>query len=208
MPNTKQHLLPLAFALHPTFPRQHAASRQLRPANNMISPVQAPSQAHGIGLRRLPTELRYQIYRPVWEPRVIFLGDKTCYEFPDNLPGRSRCDTQRPPVTFHISYEAGEETLRHYHKYFIIAHDPSRRLKLYGYVNPHLDILHFDQSITPEHWSSYLFQDLELPLNFRIEPPITRPILRLSLSPSVPARDKKKKPTNMLRSGNSLTLGR
>ncbi|KAK0659789.1 hypothetical protein QBC41DRAFT_341256 [Cercophora samala] len=166
----------------------------------MVSPGEKPAADDDKGIYRLPIELRYQIYSSVWEPRTVILGKHT--DPSDNLPSVP-LGTQTPPVTLHLSHEAREETLKHYRK-FSFVRDPepfdegsSTRFELYGYVHPYLDTIHFHPSVVSNEWSSFMDRPLSLPIpvrypvpfTFDIEPPITRPLLRISFdSDLIPAR--------------------
>lgn len=147
----------------------------------MTSSIQPRSQTHGSDLHRLPIELRYHIYKLVWESRVVLWGTHTSFHFGSKSPG-DRYDTPKPPVTLYISHEARQETLRHYYRFSTTArpdrmYGPATNLDSYGYVNPYLDTIHCHPGGGPSG------QPLTLTLQFK--PRICDNLLRLSLSPDV-----------------------
>ncbi|KAK4203553.1 hypothetical protein QBC40DRAFT_346161 [Triangularia verruculosa] len=118
--------------------------------------IQAPTR----GWRRLPAEMRVEIYKHMWTPTTIVISTK--WPCPQKLP-----------VTLHLNRESRGETLRSYYPYTVhFSADPFwNRLSKFGYINPHLDIVHFD-SLPGRRGSGPL--EVEFP-------GITKPLLRITI---------------------------
>lgn len=91
----------------------------------------------------LPVEIRFEIYRRTWEPRVVTLdcddteairvSGKTADG--DNLYSSYLRVYSPPPITLHLNTEAREETLRYYRPFF------QSDAGSVAYINPGIDLL-------------------------------------------------------------------